>query len=96
MRVKFIISSLCIAVIALGWWGATHQAVRIEAKIMHGVPASISDSVHPLTVDVSGRDILISGVVESEERKSEIIQQLHYIQDWESQFVVAIPKLEII
>jgi SAM-dependent methyltransferase len=28
--------------------------------------------------------------------KSEIIQQLHYIQDWESQFVVAIPKLEII
>ena len=79
MRVKFIISSLCIAVIALGWWGATHQAVRIEAKIMHGVPASISDSVHPLTVDVSGRDILISGVVESEERKSEIIQQLNAV-----------------
>jgi OOP family OmpA-OmpF porin len=77
--VKFIISSLCIAVIALGWWGATHQAVRIEAKIMHGVPASISDSVHPLTVDVSGRDILISGVVESEERKSEIIQQLNAV-----------------
>ena len=76
---KFIISSLCIAVIALGWWGATHQAVRIEAKIMHGVPASISDLVHPLTVDVSGRDILISGVVESEERKSEIIQQLNAV-----------------
>ena len=79
MRVKFIISSLCIAVIALGWWGATHQAVRIEAKIMHGVPASISDSVHPLTVDVSGRDISISGFVESEERKSEIIQQLNAV-----------------
>lgn len=76
---KFIISSLCIAVIALGWWGATHQAVRIEAKIMHGVPASISDSVHPLTVDVSGRDISISGFVESEERKSEIIQQLNAV-----------------
>ena len=79
MRVKFIISSLCIAVIALGWWGATHQAVRIEAKIMHGVPASISDLVHPLTVDVSGRDISISGFVESEERKSEIIQQLNAV-----------------
>ena len=79
MRVKFIISSLCIAVIALGWWGATHQAARIEAKIMHGVPASISDSVHPLTVDVSGRDISISGLVESEDRKSEIIQQLNAV-----------------
>ena len=46
---------------------------------MHGVPASISDSVHPLTVDVSGRDISISGFVESEERKSEIIQQLNAV-----------------
>lgn len=79
MRVKFIISSLCIAVIALGWWGATHQAVRIESKIMHVVRDSISDSVHPFTVDVSGRDILISGVVETEERKSEIIQQLNAV-----------------
>jgi len=79
LRVKFIISSLCIAVIALGWWGATHQAVRIESKIMHVVRDSISDSVHPFTVDVSGRDILISGVVETEERKSEIIQQLNAV-----------------
>ena len=28
--------------------------------------------------------------------KSEIIQQLHYIQDWDSKFVVAIPELEVI
>ena len=28
--------------------------------------------------------------------KSEITQQLHYIQDWDSKFVVAIPELEII
>jgi len=48
-------------VAALGYWGARSHAVTMENKIDEGAGAVIAQTVHPMSVAVSGRDITLTG-----------------------------------
>lgn len=51
----------------LGWFASTNHAAQIEAEITAVAEALVADNLHGLTAEVSGRDIIVTGVSESAE-----------------------------
>ncbi|WP_226341034.1 OmpA family protein [Gemmobacter serpentinus] len=62
-------------VAGLGWWGTTHEAVRMEDRIRAEAAPIASGSVHGVTAEVLGRDIQVSGLADSEAERAELIRQ---------------------
>ncbi|MEM9853343.1 MAG: OmpA family protein [Pseudomonadota bacterium] len=70
---------------ALGWWGTAGYAPDIEGEIGEEAAEAVSDTIHAVDVTVSGRDIVVSGLADSEAEKSAILAAL---EDVDGQRVV--------
>jgi OOP family OmpA-OmpF porin len=57
-------------------WGFDKNAITIEAKIATDAQAQIGSTVYDVQTSVSGRDILVSGIVTSEAERSTILASL--------------------
>ncbi|MGB8814892.1 MAG: OmpA family protein [Paracoccaceae bacterium] len=64
MRKVFGIGVLVLGVVALGLWGRGHQAHRMQGAVALAAETVVAGSVHGVTAQVSGRDILVSGIAD--------------------------------
>ncbi|MEM9349173.1 MAG: OmpA family protein [Pseudomonadota bacterium] len=76
MRGLLGIVLLLAGVGALGWWGATYSAERIEQRIAERAEAIVARSIHGATVEVSGRDVTLRGLVDSEAERDALLTEL--------------------
>lgn len=67
-------------VAALGYWGAQSHAVTMESKISAEAQAVISESIHPMEVVVSGRDVTLTGTADTEAEKDAMSDALGAIR----------------
>lgn len=67
-------------VAGLSYWGAKAQAVTMQDKVTTASEAVVADSVHPLTLAVSGRDITVSGIADTEEEFDAIVAGLEDVR----------------
>lgn len=64
---------LVLGVAALGWYGAKHNAKRIERTVTDGASGAVAGSVHGVETSVSGRDIEVSGLADSAAERDGIL-----------------------
>lgn len=67
-------------VAGLSYWGAKVQAVTMQDKVTAASEAVVADSVHPLAVAVSGRDITVSGIADTKEEYDAIVAGLENVR----------------
>tara|TARA_B100000768_G_scaffold181772_1_gene206349 strand:- start:2743 stop:3078 length:336 start_codon:yes stop_codon:yes gene_type:complete len=79
LRRKFGIFTFCLGLGALGWLGFTDTLGRVEGIIFQSVPVDIPDLNHPVTVSVSGREVLVSGFVNFQDQRACILKQMQCI-----------------
>ncbi|MEO0358187.1 MAG: hypothetical protein AAF386_07810, partial [Pseudomonadota bacterium] len=77
MRTILGVLVLCFGVGVLGWWGSKNNAVRMEQDVTTGASAVVADRVHPLSTSVGGRDITVSGLVDSEADRDTVVAALN-------------------
>lgn len=70
------ITVLAIGVGVLGWWASSHNAPRIEQLIAERAETEVKSSVHGAKTRVSGRDIVLSGVLDGPEEESRLLAAL--------------------
>ncbi len=63
-------------VAGLGYWGVKSHAVTMENKIAEGVAPIVAETVHPLTAEVHGRDIVLSGTADTQAELDAIVAAL--------------------
>ncbi len=63
-------------VAGLGIWGAKSHAVSMEHQIAEAADSVAAEHIHPLKMRVSGRDITVTGIADTEEDLEKIKQQL--------------------
>ncbi len=63
-------------VAGLTFWGARVQAVSMQEEIAAAAQAVAESSSHPLEMRVSGRDITVTGVADTEAELAEIVEDL--------------------
>ncbi|MEM9224753.1 MAG: OmpA family protein [Pseudomonadota bacterium] len=76
MRGSLGLVLLLVGLGALGWWGATYAAVEIEQRVAERAEAVVAGSVHGARVEVSGRDIALIGLVDSEGERAALLAAL--------------------
>ena len=67
---------LVIGVLVLGWWGANNNVVTMENQITQSATEVVEGTTHPVDVSVSGRDIRVSGLVDSDAEKAALVDDL--------------------
>ncbi|MEO1796003.1 MAG: OmpA family protein [Pseudomonadota bacterium] len=97
MRTILGVAVLCAGLGGLGWWASTIAAPAIEAQVRAEAEAALGFSIHGAAVSVTGRDITLSGLVDSEEERTALIAALEQIgsrrvvQDATSLLPAAVP-----
>lgn len=76
MRKALGVGVLVIGTVILGWWGQTQSAHRIENHIREAASLAASGSLHRVTTWVSGRDIHLTGIVDSSEEETALFAAL--------------------
>ncbi|MEM9435934.1 MAG: OmpA family protein [Pseudomonadota bacterium] len=76
MRGSLGLVLLLVGLGALGWWAATYAAVEIEQRVTERAEAAVAASVHGARVEVSGRDITLIGLVDSEGERAALLAAL--------------------
>lgn len=74
MRKGLGLGVLLAGVAGLGWWGTTHEAVRMENRIGTEAAPIAESSVHGVTATISGRDIQVSGLADNEVERAALIK----------------------
>lgn len=69
-----------VGISTLGYQAQFDHAKRIEAAIAHEARESASRAVHTIKTKVSGRDILVSGMADSETERARIIDALRSVR----------------
>lgn len=64
----------------LGYWGAKDHASRMQSAIASKAGAAVSAAIHDVKTQVSGRDITITGLVNSENERETLIATLNDIE----------------
>lgn len=70
---------LVAGVAGLGFWGRSHQAPQIEYTIAEGARAAVAGSIHRIDLGVSGRDITVSGIADTEAERDSLIAALNAV-----------------
>jgi OOP family OmpA-OmpF porin len=70
---------LVAGVAGLGYWGAKVQAVSMEEQIGAEAVGVIAGTVHPMQVAVSGRDISVNGIADTQAESDAIVSGLDAI-----------------
>lgn len=79
MRRLLGIAVLVAGIAALGLWAQSHQARQIEAGIARAAAEVVAATAHGASVGVSGRDITISGLADTETERAGLIAALNAI-----------------
>lgn len=106
MRKTFGLGVLIIGTAALGWWAQGHQARRIQAEITVAAQDVVATSVHSAQVNISGRDIHLSGIMDGKGEETALLDALNkvpgrrvvtedvHVLDKASPFVLKIAKTD--
>ena len=70
---------LLLGLAMLGYWGQGHQAIAIENRISEAAASIVSTSLHGAHVRVSGRDITVSGLADTEAERQVLVAALQAI-----------------
>ncbi len=70
---------LVLGVLGLSYWGAQTHAKRMQQKVSAAAQDVVQDTVHGVSVVVSGRDLTVSGLVDGEKERSLILTRLNEI-----------------
>lgn len=76
MRDLFAILAIILAVVSLGIFRVPDQNALVAAGIRSGAEAALYQQPHPLTVEVKGRVVTVSGRVESDAARQVVLQTL--------------------
>ncbi|EKF41873.1 OmpA domain-containing protein [Nitratireductor indicus C115] len=80
MRAILGVVVLSLGTVGLGYWAQGHNAVRMETMIGEGAAQAVGETVHPLEIGVSGRDIHVSGVADNTGEKEHILAALDAVE----------------
>lgn len=72
-------SVLVLGVLGLGAWGTMKHAPDMEAFVTEGAAIAAAGTALPLDMAVSGRDITVSGVVETEAERDLVLQRMNTV-----------------
>jgi outer membrane protein OmpA-like peptidoglycan-associated protein len=93
MRTKIGLGILCIGVVALGLWTQFVTLPQIETRIRGAAEAVVATAIHGLKVQVSGRDIDLSGLADSD---AELAQVMRGLRDIVGQSTVQKQSIEVL
>ncbi|MGH1577336.1 OmpA family protein [Planktotalea sp.] len=71
---------LAAGVGALGYWGAKDHALDMQNAIGERAGAAVSSAVHAVQTEVTGRDIRISGLADTEAEREALVASLHEVE----------------
>ena len=71
---------LAVGVGAIGYWGAKDHALGMQTAIAAGAKSATSGAVHGVETVVTGRDILITGLADSEGERDALVAALNQIE----------------
>ncbi|MEC7764573.1 MAG: OmpA family protein [Pseudomonadota bacterium] len=80
MRIFLGLIVLVGGIAGLSWWGAGHQAVTIEDEVAAAAEGVVTGAIHPMRVEVSGRDIMLSGIADTEDELIDIVAALDTVE----------------
>lgn len=80
MRTLLGVLVLVLGTGGLGLWANGTNAPRIEKFVADHADRSLGETVHPLVLSVSGRDIQVSGIADSADEKSAILARLDKVE----------------
>ena len=66
MRKLLGVAVLVIGVGVLGWYGKANNAERMQATVTERALTAATETVHPISTKVSGRDITVTGIADGE------------------------------
>ena len=76
-RTKIGLIAFCVGLSALGWLAYSNWLGRIEARIVQRVTLDGLELSHPLQISVNGREVTVSGWVNSEAERARVLRHLH-------------------
>ena len=76
-RTKIGLIAFCVGLSALGWFAYSNWLGRIEARIVQRVTLDGLELSHPLQISVNGREVTVSGWVNSEAERARVLRHLH-------------------
>lgn len=77
MRKVLGVGVLALGVIGLSVWGRADHAARIETALSAGAQAALSATIHPVTATVSGRDITLVGLADTQAEQDRLVTALN-------------------
>ena len=60
----------------IGWYGASHNAKTMQAEVTEGANAAAQNTIHDVTTMVSGRDITVAGIANSDAERDMILDAM--------------------
>ena len=79
MRTKIGFGILVVGLVAMGIWARFVTLPRLETRILSAAEAVVAQSIHGLAVQVSGRDIELSGRADTFAELWQVVQSLRAI-----------------
>lgn len=79
MRKAVGIAVLTGGVGLLGWWAQGHHAQRMQSQIADHAAQAVANAVHGAATAVSGRDIHLTGLVDSTDEKAALLGALNAV-----------------
>ncbi|MFE3839058.1 OmpA family protein [Pseudogemmobacter sonorensis] len=76
MRSFLGVAVLVLGTGGLGWWAQGNSARQIETAIAADAAGAVGETVHPITAEVSGRDIHASGIADTPGEKAAVLARL--------------------
>lgn len=80
MRIFLGLVVLLAGIAGLAWWGSTHQALTIEDEVAAAAGGVVTGAIHPMEVEVSGRDITLAGTADTEDELNDIVAALDTVE----------------
>ncbi|MEP2889988.1 OmpA family protein [Tateyamaria sp.] len=60
-------------VVGTGWYGSANNAKTMQAEITNAAATAAQGTIHPIETSVSGRDIAVSGIANSDAERDQIL-----------------------
>lgn len=73
MRRAVGLGILALGVVALGWWGRAQYAPFLQDTVAAQARVVAATAVHDVTAQVSGRDIIVTGLVEDQAERARLL-----------------------
>lgn len=77
MRKALGVGVLVLGVLGLSIWGRADHAARMETGLTEAAQRVLSETVHPVTAEVSGRDITLVGLADTQAEQERVIAAMN-------------------